>query len=227
MADQYCVKCGQALSATHLFCSGCGTRVETPAGPSLAKAAGESAPASAAPAAPTDNIPSLANFARIAKTIALLSFLLPWVTVSCAGQPLVSINGLSLISGRMTMRDPMSGAVRTQHGSAEVLILLAVLAIGIALFVSFVLPRRRAALAAIWSSSAALLMIVIEVFVRIPAAVRQSAARGGRGNRFDPSMDAMISVNGAIGFWLCVLALAAAIALHWYIRRQVPPDPPG
>ena len=34
-----------------------------------------------------------ANLARIAKVLALLFFLLPWVTISCAEQTLVTMSG--------------------------------------------------------------------------------------------------------------------------------------
>ena len=52
----------------------------------------------------------MTNLGRIAKVIALLLFVLPWVTVSCADQTLVSMTGVDLATGHITMAaNPMGG----------------------------------------------------------------------------------------------------------------------
>lgn len=48
----------------------------------------------------------MTNLARGAKIIALLLFILPWVTISCAEQTLVSMSGVDLASGSVTMNNP-------------------------------------------------------------------------------------------------------------------------
>jgi hypothetical protein len=75
------------------------------------------------------------------------------------------------------------------------------------------------------------------VFVRIKGAaedqIRQSAAAGGGGDakagggEFETQMKqqmeqmmSQISVDPAIGFWLCVLALIAAIVLNNMVRSR-------
>jgi hypothetical protein len=46
---------------------------------------------------------SMSNLGRIAKVVALLLFVLPWVTVSCADQTLVSMTGVNLATGHISM----------------------------------------------------------------------------------------------------------------------------
>ena len=48
----------------------------------------------------------MTNLARGAKIVALLLFILPWVTISCAEQTLVSMSGVDLASGSVTMNNP-------------------------------------------------------------------------------------------------------------------------
>lgn len=42
------------------------------------------------------------NVVRIAKVVALLAFVLPWVAVSCQGVDLATASGIELIQGKMT-----------------------------------------------------------------------------------------------------------------------------
>ena len=70
------------------------------------------------PAGPTGGLP-LFNLARGAKGAALLLFLLPWVTVSCAGQDLVSMSGMDLATGTVTVRNPITGATEAPPAAGE------------------------------------------------------------------------------------------------------------
>jgi hypothetical protein len=231
MTSQYCVNCGKALEPSYLFCPACGTKLAGEA--AEAERASGTAPemaAGAVGAGPADaSLPGLALLARFGKMIALLGFVLPWVTISCAGQTLASIDGVSLVTGNIRMRNPMTGAVERHSGSPEALVLLCLFAIGLGLLLSFILPRRKAAVAAIISCGSAVLFALIELYIRIPGELRTSMARG-RPGRFDQpldrSMERMIGINPGSGFWITVLALAAVIGLSIYILKRVPPDPP-
>jgi hypothetical protein len=251
MAEAVCARCGQALEAESRFCPSCGTPAAAAAG--AADAAGPaSAPglsdppaaASLAPAVPDglpaatgaagdDPVPRYFAFARGAKIVALLGLFLPWVTVSCAGQPLASINGLGLMGGSVTTRDPASGVAQTHNGSPEWLMYGVVAAIAFALVATFIWPRRKAASAALWGCGAAMLLAVVEVFILIPQhlhqAMRQNPAQPSDvGRSFDTQMEAgmsqMIRVEPASGFWLTMAALLAALILCWLIRARVPDD---
>lgn len=204
----------------------------------------DAAPARAA-GTPTS---TLFNLARGAKGIALLSFALPWVTVSCAGQPLAKITGLQLATGGVqpigqnAPGAPGGGAAAAgQNYSLDVFALLAALLIIGGLVVTFVMARRRAALFAMIASALAAVVIAFDVFVRIKGAaeeqIREGSSRGGGapttggGGEFETQMKQQmeqmmqqISVDPAIGFWLCVLALAAAAVLNNMVRSR-PSEP--
>jgi hypothetical protein len=87
---------------------------------------------------------------RVAKIAALLGFLLPWVTVSCSGNEILTATGLQLMTG-----DPQpAGALEGMGGddpakdaepAITVIVACAVLAIGLA--VSFLTKARVAAAA--------------------------------------------------------------------------------
>ena len=225
-----CRQCGQSLPADHRFCSACGADAENPV---RSDAAAETPTAQQGPDSTPNSeeaVSKLITWARVAKTVALLAFALPWATVSCAGQQLTSVSGLGLASGTITVREPMTGAVQTHSGSPELLVLLAAAAIGFALFVSFLWARRKAAAAAMVSCATAALLITIEVFSRLPQELLQGA-RQARGNTFDASLSAsmsgMLRVEAAGGFWLTIFALLAAIALNYLVRQRTPADGMG
>src|SRR6185436_11377968 len=93
---------------------------------------------------------STMNLGRIAKVVALLLFVLPWVTVSCADQTLVSMTGVDLATGHINMAsNPLGGGVAmpAEHGGDLLVIIGAVLILA-GLVLSFVLKGSRGAMAA-------------------------------------------------------------------------------
>ena len=200
-----------------------------------------------APAAASTSTGTLMNIARGAKGIALLAFLLPWVTVSCAGQTLASITGLQLATGSIQpvgnaggMPGAPTGATATPTDySPDIFVLIAAVLIVASLVVTFVMPRRRAAMIAMIGSAVAAALVIFDVFVRIKGAVMDQVRAGssgsqpstGAGGEFERQMQQQmeqmtqaISVNPALGFWLCVLALVAAVVLNKMVhgRRTEP-----
>ncbi|MEA3040261.1 MAG: hypothetical protein QOE79_2774 [Sphingomonadales bacterium] len=254
MAEAVCAQCGQALEADSRFCPSCGTPTEAaaagasdaaapPSAPELADPPAAAVPAPVVPGQPAataataatgdDPVPRYFAFARGAKIVALLGLFLPWVTVSCAGQPLASINGVGLMSGRVTTRDPSSGVSEVHNGSPEWLMYGVIAAIVFALVATFIWPRRKAALAALWGCAAAMLLAVVEVYMLIPQhlhqAMRQNPTKpSDLGRSFDSQMEAgmaqMIRIEPASGFWLTMAALVAALVLCWLIRARVPEE---
>ena len=219
-----CTNCGATLEPGMTVCPACGT------------SQGAEAPAPAAApayAAPSGGLGSnLFNFARGAKGIALLCFVLPFVTVSCAGQTLVSMSGLDLATGSiapptMPGAAPGAGAAApaTSYG-VDIFVLIAAVLIIAALVATFVLPRRKAALAAMGACALAAVLLFYDVFIRIPGKVEDqmesSGATGatppaGAGAEYQQQLEQMqqaISVDPAIGFWLTLIALVAAIVLN-------------
>jgi lysylphosphatidylglycerol synthetase-like protein (DUF2156 family) len=183
----------------------------------------------------------LLNFARGAKGIALLCFLFPFVTVSCAGQTIGQISGIQLATGtvgqigqNMPGAPSGGGAAASQSHGLDIFALGALLLIVGALVATFVMARRRAALIAMVLSAVAAVLLVFDVFVRIKGAaedsMRQSAGAAAPSAGADETqrqvqqqmeqMVQQISVNPAIGFWLCVVALIAAIVLLNMVRSR-------
>ena len=174
------------------------------------------------------------NIARIAKVLALLFFVLPWVTVSCADQTLVSMTGLDMATGHINMAaNPLAEAgasmpTPASHGGDLFVILGAVLILA-ALAASFILKGRTGALAGMAGSAAAALCLAYAVLVRIPGAARAdiAASAGGTGSGAgSPSPEQiaqMIRVNVEIGFYLCLLALIAAVVFNFLAMRSAPP----
>lgn len=203
--------------------------------------ASESDPTGAAPpsASPATKAGGLFNLARGLKGIALLLFLIPWVTVSCGGTELVSMSGYDLATGSISVRNPMTGQVETPPPSAnggggrgsDVWVIAAAGLIVAALVLTFVLPRALAALLAAFGSIGAAGLIGYTVLARLPAEMREQPMAppgGGGGGAADMGMNAqqmaaMIKVEPQLGFWLVMAALIAAAALNVMARGRAGP----
>jgi hypothetical protein len=165
------------------------------------------------------------NLARLAKVAALLLFLLPWVTVSCAEQPFITMTGLNLVTGSITMTNPMTGVAETPPGTGtgDLFVMIGAALIVIGLLVSFLVKGKGGAIGAAVCALLAGVSLALTVLLRLPDAVTQAMAAGGGA---DPSaagaagpvtpeqMAEMIRVNVEIGFWLVLAALAAAVVLN-------------
>lgn len=176
------------------------------------------------PAASGGGLP-LFNLARGAKGVALLLFLLPWVTISCAGQELATLSGMDLATGSVTVANPMTGATETPPGAGErdIPVIAAALLILLSLAATFVLKRGQAALVAAGGAAVAAVLISYTVLVRVPARMRESAAAEGAAGMNQQEIANMISVDVAIGFWLTLAALIAAVALNWLSKGRAAP----
>lgn len=167
------------------------------------------------------------NLARGAKLIALLLFFLPWVTVSCAEQELVSMSGYQMATGSISVTNPMTGASETPPGGGErdIPVIAAALLIVAAIGLTFALKRGQAAVAAIGGAAAAAALISYTVFVRVPSEMREGPAiKGADGSGLNAEQLAeMIKVDIANGFWLTLAALGAAIVLNWLARSRAAP----
>lgn len=86
---------------------------------------------------------STLNLARIAKVVALVGFLLPWVLVSCSGEPVGQLSGIDLATGGLTTPD--SSALRHTHGDPNLWVVVSLAAVLSGLVLSF-LARGRPAL---------------------------------------------------------------------------------
>jgi hypothetical protein len=176
---------------------------------------------------------STANLARIAKVLALLCFFLPWVTISCAEQTLVSMSGYQLATGQVTMTNPMTNQVESPPGvnGGDMLVIVGAVLILAALAATFILKGRNGFIAAIAGAALAGGALCYTVLVKIPADALTSTtgpASGGAGGAgsMGPTPEQlaqMIQVKTEMGFWLTILALAAAIVLNFLAMRGSAP----
>lgn len=150
---------------------------------------------------------------RIPKGIALLAFVLPWMTVSCSDQKLVEASGFGLAFGRVTA---MGQASQASDGAAmNVWLILSLLAIGGGLFLLFTKGREAAKLV-LGTSIAALLLIIVGTWRYSKDVILAEAAKN-EGGAMDQAALAMIQVNWHLGYWLALLALFAAAAMAWLV----------
>ncbi|KTE17106.1 hypothetical protein [Sphingopyxis sp. H115] len=151
---------------------------------------------------------------RIPKGIALLAFLLPWMTVSCSNQKLVEASGFGLAFGRVAA---MGQAAEAGDGaSLNLWLILAIIAIigGLALLF---LRGREAAKLVLGTSAVALALILIGTWRYSKDAILAEAANNRSNGDIDRAALAMIEVNWEIGYWLALLSLIAAAALAWLV----------
>lgn len=186
---------------------------------------------------------SMVNLARIAKVLALLLFVLPWVTVSCAGTPLITMSGVDLATGHMVMQNPMTGATESPPGAngGDIWVIIAAVLILAALAVTFVIKGKNGLMAAMAGAGLAAVALAYTVLVRIPNAAHSSpTGPAGATTPGAPSPEQiaqMIQIKVQIGFWLTLLALIAAVVLNFLAMKgsaaapaaataYPPPEPP-
>ena len=151
---------------------------------------------------------------RIPKGIALLAFLLPWMTVSCSEQKLVEASGFGLAFGRVTAMGQASQA--SDGASMNVWLILALLAIAGGLFLLFTKGREAAKLV-LGTSVAALVMIFVGTWRYSKDAIMAEAAKNGSQGGMDQAALAMIQVNWHFGYWLALLSLITAAVMAWLV----------
>ena len=167
---------------------------------------------------------SLINLARGLKLVALLFFLLPWVTVSCADQTLISMSGVDLATGSITAHNPITGEAGHPPGSGDPdwPVLIGALLIAGAFLLGFLLPRAQAAIVSIAALAGAAALIGYSVLIRLPARIHADSSSQIVQGMNRGEFEHLIRVGTAPGFWLTLAALAAAIIASWMARSQAP-----
>jgi hypothetical protein len=169
------------------------------------------------------NISEPRNIGRIAQIVALVGFVLPWITVSCQGQVLAQVSGLDLALGRIAVHLPsgMGASAPTPSGSPNLLVAAALAIILIGLVLTFTWKDARMALANVAGSIVALALIAYEVLVaavnkaHAQAAASQPTTGADANNPFTKGLAEAIKVGTDYGFWLTCIALAAAAFFYW------------
>ena len=153
---------------------------------------------------------------RVPKGVALLAFLLPWMTVSCSEQKLVEATGFGLAFGRVSA---MGQAAQASDGaSMNLWLILALLAIAGGLALLFI-KGREAAKPVLGTTVAAIILIFVGTWRYSKDAILAEAARNGQNSGADQAALAMIQVNWEIGYWLALLSLIVAAVMAWLVMN--------
>lgn len=161
------------------------------------------------------------RFVGIAKIVALLAFFLPWMTVSCSSQRVMSATGWDLALGTIQVTNPVTGAIQSSDGSTNLWLILAILLIVAGALVAF-FGGTKSAIATMGTSLLAAILIWAATFSYSKNALldRAAAQENQFGRAIDASLAAMIRVEWHIGFWISLLALLAAAGLAWAGRSS-------
>lgn len=150
------------------------------------------------------------QWVKIPKAIALAAFFLPWVTVSCSNRRIASASGWSLVSGHMTILNPITGVAQPETSHPSVTLAIALIAVVIGLIASF-RAARPGAMLVLGTSTAALFFIWLTTRdLTGDALVRRAAAKHGQ---FDAAIASVIRVDWEWGYWVTILALMASAIL--------------
>ncbi|MES2096277.1 MAG: hypothetical protein V4459_05920 [Pseudomonadota bacterium] len=168
---------------------------------------------------------NLWRFVRIPKAVALLAFLLPWMTVSCSGTKIAEATGAELVIGKIRplIADAAKAAPDGGHINYYLLLAVALIAIGLALGFA----ARRYALAVLGTSIGAIALIVVGTYqytAKIAeAAAKSNAASARPANDFDKMGQmaaSMIRIDWQFGYWLTMTALAAASVIAFLAMKE-------
>lgn len=151
---------------------------------------------------------------RIPKGIALLAFILPWMTVSCSNQKIAEASGFGLAFGRISAMGQTAGP--GDGAAMNIWLILALLAIVGGLVLLFIKGREAAKLV-LGTSAAALVLILVGTRQYSKDAILAEAAKNGSENGMDQAALALIQVNWHLGYWLALLSLIAAAAMAWLV----------
>lgn len=166
--------------------------------------------------------------ARTAKVLALLFFFLPWLVISCNGQPLVEASGYQLASGTVELPD-VAVAPEGQDGAWWAVGAMVVIVLGIGL--GFVPKGARFAGRAMAATSAVALVLVAGGVTQTVGKMRgemneQLDKRGGdEADQLERQLAQMmgraVQVEVRSGYWLTLVALAAGIGGGVMAQRPV------
>ena len=149
----------------------------------------------------------LQRSAKIAQTIALLAFCLPWATVSCGEQQVAKLSGINIASGSAAILNPATGSIENYSGMPSFVIYAALFLVAVGLVANLIFAARRAATAAVICSMSAIALILYQLF----ASGALSAQRRGM---LETIVTGTPDVKTAFGFWVTIVALGVSVFYH-------------
>lgn len=161
------------------------------------------------------------RYVKIPKAIALLAFLLPWMTVSCSNTKVAEASGWELVIGRIR---PVIAAAADKPQAAHLNYYLAAAVALIVLGLILSLLRRRLAIAVVATSLGALALLWAGTSQYSSTRLAEAASKGGKDLNMDSVAASMIRVDWQIGYWIALIALGIAAILAFLAIRD--PDEP-
>jgi hypothetical protein len=163
------------------------------------------------------------RYVKIPKAIALLAFLLPWMTVSCSNNKVAEANGWELVIGRLRpVVDSVADKPHAAHLNYYLAAAVALIFAGLVLS----LMRRRFAGAVVATSLGALALIWAGTSQYTSTRLAEAAAKNSRGMSVDSVAASLIRVDWQIGYWIALIALGIAAVLAFLAIRD-PDGPPA
>lgn len=154
---------------------------------------------------------------RLPKGIALLAFLLPWLTVSCSGRTLATGNGVGLAFGKMDIA-PQIASQLEKSPPINPLFMVAMLLIIAGLVVLFRKPAKAGLLVCITSFVS--LMFVGLGMARYSVGNMRTAIDPDHIDPLAHAGSTMLKVQYEFGFWLCIVALITSGVMAFIVARQ-------
>jgi zinc-ribbon domain len=142
--------------------------------------------------------------------LALLCFVLPFVTFSCQGQKVITLNGLQLVTGTSIQQPQMFGPPQSQRVAPEPLAILAFLALIAGVPLSF-LKGQKGAMASTVISGLAFIFLAA-----MASKLGSDATRQGGG---------AIQVSFEAGFYFTLLLILAALGAGVFAILQARGSP--
>lgn len=150
------------------------------------------------------------RWVKIPKGIALIAFFLPWVTVSCSNRPIASATGWKLVSGHLSVVNPITGAAQTEATHVSITLAIALIAVVLGLIASFRAARPGASIV-LGTSIVALLCIWLATRKMTGDAIARRAAE--KYGQIDATIGAVLRIEWQFGYWLATIALVVAALL--------------
>lgn len=157
------------------------------------------------------------RYVKIPKAIALLAFLLPWMTVSCSNTKVAEAYGWELVLGRIRPVLQAASDAAPHADKLNIYFAAAVALIVVGLILSLI--RKRLAAVVVATSLGALALIWAGAQQYTPQRLADAAKRGGDAN-MDEIATSVIRIDWQIGYWVALIALAVAAALAFLAIRD-------
>lgn len=169
---------------------------------------------------------------KIPKAIALIAFVLPWMTVSCSGTKIISATGAGMAFGHYTNELAQAAsamgnmgakaAMKPGGGESSVLLIIALALVVLGLVLTF-LPARRGALPVLATSVLATVLVwagtmrFSKSYIAAEMARKSATHPNPDMKGMDQAALAMIQIDWHFGFWLASFALVVTAAMAWLV----------